>query len=92
MEQCFCGFGFGIVGKFRRPLPQPKWSSLVVSLFVFGIVSSNVGRDFDAAAGADALTFFGAAFMGMAFMAALLMIREAPEQTAAEREQRSSAR
>ena len=77
---------FWIVGRFRGPLPQPKWSSLAVGLFVFGIVSGNVGRDFTGSLGADVLRFLGAAFAGMAFMAALLMIREAPEHTAAVRE------
>ena len=77
---------FWIVGKFRGPLLQPKWSSLAVGLFVFGIVSSNVGRDFNGALGADVLIFLGADFVGMAFMAALLMIRDAPEHTAAVRE------
>lgn len=77
---------FWIVGKASLPLPQPKWSSLAPSLFVFGILSSNVGRDFNGALGANALRFLGAAFVGMAFMAALLMIREAPGHAIAVRE------
>ena len=58
---------------------RPKWSSFALSLFVVGIVLTNIAHDYSDASGADILSFFGAVSFGMAFMAALMMMREAPE-------------
>ena len=60
---------------------RPKWSSFALSLFTVGILLDGTGREYIGATGADVLRFFGAASFGMSFIAAMMMVREAPEST-----------
>ncbi len=81
---------FDVVGKLSSPPPKAEWSRLAVGLFLCGAWSNNVARDYNGAVGANVLAFLGPAYMGMALIAALLLIREAPQHTGRVHEDRPS--
>ena len=57
----------------------PVWSSLATSLMVVGVVSNWISQDHPAAPGDDILEFGAAILIGMAVMAAMMLIRQRRE-------------
>lgn len=54
---------------------RPIWSSFAISLILVSGASWNIGNSHAGQPGADILTYMAPLFLGMAIMAALLLIR-----------------
>jgi hypothetical protein len=56
--------------------PRPVWSGLALALVIVAGTSWNIGEDHIGQAGADILMYVSPLLLGMAIMAALMLIRK----------------
>jgi hypothetical protein len=56
--------------------PRPVWSGLAVALVIVAGTSWNIGEDHAGQTGADILMYASPLLLGMAIMAALMLIRQ----------------